>query len=87
MIALGEETEVGDGRPADEADAVGQQRDQYQASAVGAAEQLDVRAQALAPGLVNGQRPAMRKEARFGVCAVFGTAIGLGVLCLRGEAD
>jgi hypothetical protein len=29
----------------------------------------------------------MRKEALFGVCAVFGTAIGLGVLCLRGEAD
>jgi hypothetical protein len=29
----------------------------------------------------------MRKEALYGVCAVFGTAIGLGVLCLRGKAD
>jgi amino acid permease len=29
----------------------------------------------------------MRKEALLGVCAVFGTAIGIGVVCLRGEAD
>jgi hypothetical protein len=29
----------------------------------------------------------MRKEALVGVCAVFGTVLGLGVLCLRGEAD
>jgi amino acid permease len=29
----------------------------------------------------------MRKEALYGVCAVFGTIIGMGVLCLRGEAD
>jgi hypothetical protein len=34
-----------------------------------------------------GQEPPMRKEALFGMCAVFGTVIGLGVLCLRGEAD
>jgi hypothetical protein len=29
----------------------------------------------------------MRKEALLGLCAVFGTVIGIGVLCLRGEAD
>jgi amino acid permease len=29
----------------------------------------------------------MRKEAFLSVCAVFGTVIGIGVLCLRGEAD
>jgi hypothetical protein len=29
----------------------------------------------------------MRKEALLGVSAVFGTVIGIGVLCLRGEAD
>jgi len=29
----------------------------------------------------------MRKEAQLGVCAVFGTILGIGVLCLRGEAD
>jgi hypothetical protein len=29
----------------------------------------------------------MRKEARYGVCAVFGTVIGLTVLCQRGEGQ
>jgi hypothetical protein len=29
----------------------------------------------------------MRKEALYGVVAVFGSIIGIGVLCLRGEAD
>jgi hypothetical protein len=29
----------------------------------------------------------MRKEALYALCAVFGTVIGIGVLCLRGEAD
>jgi len=29
----------------------------------------------------------MRKEALFGVCAVFGTIIGVGVVCVRAEAD
>ena len=29
----------------------------------------------------------MRKEARYAVCAVFGTILGIGVLCLRGEGQ
>jgi hypothetical protein len=29
----------------------------------------------------------MRKEALYGVVAVFGSIIGVGVLCMRGEAD
>jgi hypothetical protein len=29
----------------------------------------------------------MRKEALWCACAVFGTVLGIGVLCLRGEAD
>ena len=31
--------------------------------------------------------PVMRKEALYGVVAVFGSIIGIGVLCMRGEAD
>ena len=33
------------------------------------------------------RNPAMRKEALLGVCAVFGTILGIGVLCLRGEGQ
>jgi hypothetical protein len=29
----------------------------------------------------------MRKEALLGICAVFGTVIGIGVVCLRGEGQ
>jgi hypothetical protein len=28
----------------------------------------------------------MRKEALYGIVAVFGTIVGVGVLCLRGDA-